>query len=116
MNKRKFYSGVKEAVEILQQYAPYRTGNLANNAIKCRFSTKQCAIYVDRAIAPYMPFTDKPWFNRWSKKTNGQRIKLKNPNEGWFGRTTEIIYFFLVKYYEDYDFNQQLKKYKESHK
>lgn len=69
----------------LQGLAPYDTGNLAMNAIKIEFpSPDKCVIYVDEAIAPYMPFTTRPWVSpRW----NG----AKNPNEGWWQTACERV-------------------------
>lgn len=65
--------------------APYRTGNLANNALKIEFPSKNvCYIYVDESIAPYMPYTTKPWISpRWHGK--------KNPNEGWWQYAGESV-------------------------
>lgn len=91
MNKRTFHNGVKGAVNIVRGLAPYDTGNLANDAIKCRFGKKDCAIYVDCKIAPYMRYTNEPWK---SPKWHGN----KNPNEGWFGKVADQVYIYMGKY------------------
>lgn len=61
------------------------TGNMAFNAARMRFNGADiCRIYIDDRIAPYLPYTIKPWISpRWKGH--------KNPNEGWFGRSARII-------------------------
>ena len=75
----------------LRELAPYDTGNLALNAIKIEFpSPDVCIIYVDEAIAPYMPFTTRPWISpRWKGK--------KNPNEGWWQSAGEYTAEFIAQ-------------------
>ena len=69
----------------LRSLAPYDTGNLSQNAIRIEFpSPSVCLIYVDESIAPYMPFTTRPWISpRWKGR--------KNPNEGWWQAAGELI-------------------------
>ena len=85
MTTADFISACQRAFERIREIAPKDTGNLAYNAIRLEFvSTKEARIYVDEAIAPYMPYTNEPWLSpRWNGK--------KNPNEGWFDRASEII-------------------------
>lgn len=81
----------QRAVKELRGLAPYDTGNLALNAIKIEFpSPNVCLIYVDEDIAPYMPFTTKPWV---SPKWNGK----KNPNEGWWQAAGELIAGYVAQ-------------------
>lgn len=67
------------------------TGNMALNATKIEFpSPDVCLIYVDKNIAPYLPYTDLPWLApRWHGK--------KNPNEGWFDRAAMYILSYVAK-------------------
>lgn len=82
------------AVKELRGLAPYDTGNLAMNAITIEFpSPDVCIIYVDESIAPYMPFTTKPWI---SPKWNGK----KNPNEGWWQAAGELIVEYVAQQVE----------------
>jgi hypothetical protein len=75
----------------LRGLAPYDTGNLSLNAIKIEYpSPSVCIIYVDEAIAPYMPYTTRPWV---SPKWNGR----KNPNEGWWQAAGELIVEYLAQ-------------------
>ena len=61
------------------------TGNMAFNASKLEFAAPDTAkIYVDKLIAPYVPYTNEPWV---AAKWQGH----KNPNEGWFKRAEEIV-------------------------
>lgn len=56
---------------------PRDTGNLARNGIRYEIKDDAFILYVDEAIAPYMPYTNEPWTaERWHGK--------KNPNEGWW--------------------------------
>lgn len=74
-----------DAVNRLRFYAPHDTGNLKYNAIKFEWIDQNTfRIYIDQAIAPYMPYTNEPWI---SPKWNGRR----NPNEKWFQETVELI-------------------------
>ena len=58
------------------------TGNMAFNALRYEITTDTVRIYVDEAIAPYVPYTNEPWISpRWHGK--------KNPNEGWWQRFVE---------------------------
>ena len=61
------------------------TGNMAFNASKLTaYKPGQMIIYVDENIAPYVPYTVEKWVSPfWKGK--------KNPNEGWFKRSSNII-------------------------
>ncbi len=61
------------------------TGNMAFNASKLvGESNGVMKIYVDENIAPYVPYTVEKWISPfWRGK--------KNPNEGWFKRTAELV-------------------------
>lgn len=58
------------------------TGNLKYNALKVLKIPDGVYIYVNEAIAPYMPFTNEPWV---SPKWKG----AKNPNEHWWEHMVE---------------------------
>ena len=81
----------ERTVKKLRKLAPYDTGNLSLNAIKVEYpSPNVCLIYVDESIAPYMPFTTRPWVSpRWHGK--------KNPNEGWWQRAGEYVVDYVAK-------------------
>ena len=87
----KFRQVCERAVKQLRGLAPYDTGNLAKNAIKIEFpSANECHIYVDESIAPYMPFTTRPWVSpKWRGK--------KNPNEGWWQAAGELIAEYIAE-------------------
>ena len=91
LSNTKFKRACQRACKQLRGLAPYDTGNLALNAIKIEFpSPDVCVIYVDESIAPYMPYTTKPWISpRWNGK--------KNPNEGWWQAAGELIAEFIAK-------------------
>lgn len=85
-----FKAACELAVEEFRKLAPRKTGNLAYHAITMEFTNaKECHIYVDEAIAPYMPFTNEPWI---SPKWNGKQ----NPNEAWWQTACEYI-MYVVK-------------------
>ena len=75
----------RDVLRELRGLAPYDTGDLALKAIKMEMpSPNVCLIYVDESIAPYMPYTTRPWVSpRWNGK--------KNPNEGWWQAACELI-------------------------
>ena len=81
-------SYIKECTEYLRKVAPYKTGNLANNAIfyeRIRPNAWRIAIsgaLPDLGVAPYMPYTNEPWIK---PRGNPPRV-LKNPNEGWVNK------------------------------
>lgn len=55
------------------------TGNLAFNALKYEIRDGSIFVYVDKNIAPYVPYTNEPWLSTfWGGR--------KNPNEGWCNR------------------------------
>lgn len=68
--------------------APKDTWNLCMNALKMAETTDGYVIYIDDAIAPYMPYTNEKWTSpRWGGK--------KNPNEGWFNKVAgEVLQMF----------------------
>ena len=82
-----------EILRELRAITPIDTGNLKYNAIKIEFSSdmSECRIYVDEAIAPYMPYTNEPWI---SPKWNGK----KNPNEGWWTNFSDKIAEVISRY------------------
>lgn len=85
MTSQRFVKLCLNAVSNLRALAPKDTGNLAYNAIRYEMpSPDTFVIYVDEAIAPYMPYTNEEWI---SPKWNGK----KNPNENWFDRAAELI-------------------------
>lgn len=90
LSNTKFKRACQRACKQLRGLAPYDTGNLALNAIKIEFpSPDVCVIYVDESIAPYMPYTTKPWISpRWNGK--------KNPNEGWWQAAGELLAEYLA--------------------
>ena len=82
---RDFIAACELAIEELRKLAPYDTGNLALNGIRIDFPTpKECHIYVDESIAPYMPFTNEKWLSpKWNDR--------QNPNEKWWDTACELI-------------------------
>ena len=90
LSNAKFKRACERACKQLRGLAPYDTGNLALNAITIEFpSPDVCIIYVDESIAPYMPFTTRPWVSpRWNGK--------KNPNEGWWQAAGELIAEYIA--------------------
>ena len=90
MTERRFRQICARAVKQLRKHAPKDTGNLAYNAIKYEFIGNTCKIYVDEAIAPYMPYTNEPWVSpRWHGK--------KNPNEKWFDDAVAFLVEYITK-------------------
>lgn len=60
------------------------TGNMAFNASKLKQFRSFGVIYVDDAIAPYVPYTNEPWISpRWKGH--------KNPNQSWFEKATHKV-------------------------
>ena len=78
MTSEQFTRLIDRIVKNIRDISPIDTGNLRYNAIRFEFLDEgTCRIYVDEAIAPYMPYTTEPWISpRWHGK--------KNPNEGWW--------------------------------
>lgn len=76
---------IEEVTAYFRVVAPYKTGNLAINAIfNERLAPGEWVIAVsgkpkDLGVAPYMPYTNEPWINRPGT----------NPNEGWWNRACE---------------------------
>ena len=76
-------------VAYIRSRAPNDTGNLAYNAIKYEFiGENEARIYVDEAIAPYMPYTNEPWVSSyWQGK--------QNPNLYWWDMLAQDIIGFI---------------------
>lgn len=91
ISKEKFTEVCNEAVEIVRNYAPVDTGNLEENGVSFEWvDDNTFNIYVDEALAPYMPYTNEVWKSpRWNGK--------KNPNEGWWQYSVERIVKYLVE-------------------
>lgn len=85
MKSSEFVKLCSQCVEELRKRAPKDTGNMAYNAIRFEFPDQDtCKIYIDEAVAPYMPYTNEPWISpRWHGK--------KNPNEKWFDNASKAI-------------------------
>lgn len=83
MTKQHVIDAAISIVEALRkELVPYDKGNLALNALKYEITGDTIDISVDESIAPYMPYTNEPWF---SDKWHGKQ----NPNEGWWQRFAE---------------------------
>lgn len=83
MTNREFRRLVKDIVEVARQEAPYESGTLSG-AINFEFLDKKTArIYVDEAIAPYMPYTNEPWVSSWWRGK-------QNPNLYWWDKMAQI--------------------------
>lgn len=80
-------SYIKECTEYLRKVAPYKTGNLANNAIfyeRIRPNVWRIAIsgaLPDLGVAPYVEYTNENW-NKYKPPLRGKQ----NPNEGWVNK------------------------------
>ena len=62
-----------------EKWVPYKTGNMALNALKIKIEGDNLFVYFDNQIAPYVPYTNEPWIAlKWHNK--------KNPNQGWWDR------------------------------
>ena len=85
MDAEQFEQLVFVIVAELQRQSPIDTGNLRYNAIRYeRIDEDTYKIFVDEAIAPYMPFTNEKWISpRWHGK--------QNPNEHWFDDAADSI-------------------------
>lgn len=91
MTQERFTQVCMDAVTTLKSLAPYDTGNLSRNAIKYEWIDENTfRIYVDKSIAPYMPYTNEPWL---AKRWNGK----KNPNEEWWQKAVEFIADLLAE-------------------
>lgn len=95
----------EEALEMLRSRAPYKTGNLRDNAIKIEWKNENnFELYVDEQIAPYMKYTNEPWEHKSIKRGNfvkGETIETTrtwdNPNEGWFDKAAQDIVALIAK-------------------
>jgi hypothetical protein len=78
MTDTEFQTFVNRFVKNFKPLTPIDTGNLRYNSVKFIFtSPTRAVVYIDEKVAPYMPYTDRPWLSpRWNGK--------KNPNENWF--------------------------------
>lgn len=55
------------------------TGNMAFQAFGYVKTNREMLVYIDKSIAPYVPYTNEPWIAAfWGGR--------KNPNEGWWHR------------------------------
>lgn len=98
MTSSEFIKLCHECEEILRARAPYKTGNLRNNAIKIEFVDNVCRLYVDEKIAPYMKYTNEPWDQKLISMGNfrkGEKVTRlrtwRNPNQGWWERAVQEI-------------------------
>ena len=85
MTRAEFQRVCLRVVAKLKSKSPIKTGNLRYNAIRFEYiNERTCRIYIDQAIAPYMPYTNEPWLaERWKGKAN--------PNEAWFQKAVKSI-------------------------
>lgn len=80
-------------LQMMQQIAPYRTGNLAINSTEVQISARGLKAISHGAYAPYNVYTNYPWTSpRWGGR--------ENPNLGWFtvkfsGAAKQYIYEWL---------------------
>lgn len=86
MTDRAFKTLCTNLFKDTEKRVPIDTGNMRYNSLKMVFSAdgKECHIYIDEAIAPYVFYTNEPWT---SAKWNGK----KNPNEGWWDKCAAVI-------------------------
>lgn len=104
MTNADFYLLGVKAVAMLRGLAPKDTGNLANNAIRFQMTDNKFEIFIDQAIAPYMPYTNEVWEQKMIKMGNfkkGETVERmrtwENPNEGWFNAAALKIVDFITK-------------------
>lgn len=65
--------------EMRSEWVPRDTGNMAYMALQYEIQNGILTIYINKDIAPYVPYTNEPWLaERWNGKPN--------PNEGWWDR------------------------------
>ena len=85
MTAERFNEYVDRFTELLRLLAPKDTGTLAFDSIRIEWNGKnEARIYVDKEIAPYMPYTNEPWVaDRWNGK--------QNPNEAWWQNAIKQI-------------------------
>ena len=89
MTRREFKKLVREILQVTRGEAPKDTGNLRKNAIKLEWIDQNTArIYVDEAIAPYMPYTNEPWVSSWWRGR-------QNPNLYWFDVAAQAAKFII---------------------
>lgn len=94
MTLEQFHALVYDVFSFFKKFIPYDTGNLCNNAFRLEYvSPTEIKLYIDPAIAPYMPYTNEPWISpRWNGK--------KNPNEHWWQDTVELIVRYIAEQYK----------------
>ncbi len=105
MTAQEFREIGEEALELLRSLAPFKTGNLRYNAIKIEWiNSTKCKLWVDQAIAPYMPYTNEEWEHKlilmgnFVKGETVERMRTwNNPNEGWFDRAARAIAEFIAE-------------------
>lgn len=85
VSEAKFKRACDKALKEVKAKAPYKRGNLSDNGVRIEFPAPNvCRIYVDKTIAPYMPYTNEPWISpKWDGK--------KNKNEGWWQGTLPMV-------------------------
>jgi hypothetical protein len=95
MTTNEFKKLCSKVVDELRGFAPKDTGNLAYNAIRYEFTSEnECKIYVDKDIAPYMPYTNEAWVSAyWQGK--------KNPNEHWWNNAVGNVIETIKSEYGD---------------
>ena len=70
---------IKAGFQDIYNLAPYDTGNLHDFGIKTEIGINEAHLYVDEKVAPYMKYTNEPWYN-FAPPLFGK----ENPNEFWF--------------------------------
>ena len=92
MTRIEFENLVYAVVAYARRSAPRDSGNLAYSAIKVEFiGENEARIYVDEAIAPYMPYTNEPWVSSW---WNGKQ----NPNLYWWDELAQGVIRLIENY------------------
>lgn len=83
---------VKSAFSYVKGFAPVDTANLKNFAVKVEIAQDEAHLYVDERIAPYMKYTNEPWYN-FAPPLFGKT----NPNEGWFDRAVVGAFIYMAE-------------------
>ncbi len=105
MTPAQFRAVGDRSLEILRSLSPIKTGNLRYNAIKLEWTDENTfELFVDKRIAPYMPYTNEVWRQKLIKMGNflpGQVVERmrtwRNPNEGWFDRAARVIALYVAQ-------------------
>lgn len=74
---------------LLQKQLPYKTGNLAYNALKIKKTSKGYDIIIDQSIAPYASYIDKPEYKSYQYWDKAVKNFIKQINKD-LGGTIEI--------------------------